>query len=168
MLGIMLAIAALLMIWAARAIYYDLVVYNAPGHSDVGEVEFISFLTYKDAVQNYVEDNPGFTGTISLNALNLPQTGGFVPAFSNYEYNVPASVSNNASQSGTEVISWYLPTGYLNYNIYQTNNNLDATIGIYQNGVATMYRTGTQINLSGLGIPNNAIVSVDVQYGNGT
>lgn len=167
MLGLMFAIAAFLTVLSVRAIYHEMVVYEAPGHSDVGESEFMNFLTYKTAVQNYIEQNPGFTGTIPLGNLNLPQNVNFPASFTNYEYSIPASTSNGASQAGVEIVVWYLPTGHINYNIPETNDNLDDTIGTYNNNVATMYRTGTQIDLSGIGIPNNAVVSVDVQYGNG-
>lgn len=167
MLGLMFAIAAFLSILSARAIYYEMVAYNAPGHSDVGEAQFMDFLNYRNAVQDYVEQNPDFTGSIPLTSLNLPQNVNFPTSFNNYEYSIPVSQSSSEPQSGIEVISWYTPTGHINYNIAETNNNLDDTIGTYNNGVVTMYRTGTQINLSGLGIPNNAIVSVNVQYGNG-
>lgn len=94
----------------------------------IATVQATDFILYKDAIQNYVEEEPGTTGEIastSLTALGLlpvgvtlpPQAGNFISSDGN---------------GGYDIVVWYQPSGQMSYTQTQftgTNVMQDGTVG---------------------------------------
>ncbi len=118
------------------------------------------FITYRNAVSVYLQNNPAFIGSIPAGTL-IAQGNQFSAAFL-------ALTNNQITATGVSgrIITCYsnLPSGTINEALTLTSN--DASLGIANGGNWTSYAQGTTqtaLPLS-VAVPNNYIVSV-IQIG---
>lgn len=119
-----------------------------PVRDIVADPTALAWLAYKAAVQLYVERNPGFTGTVPLSQLGLPQNGAGLAAADNL-------VTRNGGT--TQVVTWMALSGISLDSVRRLAAG-DQSIGISR---GTTWETSTYGNMGSLpvAVPQDDIVS---------
>jgi hypothetical protein len=125
----------------------------------IAETQVTDFLLYKDALQNFIEDNPTFNGEVPATDLLLP-----------VGIALPNAIGNNvgpADGGGDFIEAWYVPTGTISASQAQTLSTqmVDGTIGTAVGGLFHAYNGGLAQPLP-FSPPNNAVVFYDIQNSN--
>lgn len=130
---------------------------GSENHLNLSNTQATEFIIYRDAVQNYAEQNPTFSGSVSTQNLNLP------PGIT-----LPNGVGNYITPYGTgnAVVSYYKPAGPIAFSQPQSSYMMDWSYGYVNNGKFYSYLGGQPISIPGTA-PQGDIMSFNVQSGNG-
>lgn len=116
-----------------------------------GSQEATLFELYREAVNNYVSDNPGFSGTVPSGSLNLPAGTVVTSSFSN-------EVSSGTAWSWITPGSMVSPSSILSSLSAKSKDSL--LVGLNQNGTLFSPISGsTGISVPAT-VPNGALVSL--------
>jgi len=116
-----------------------------------------NFVVYKDAVQNYAEQNPSFSGSVPISSLVVPN--GIAPPNGFGDYITPYN-------SARAVISYYSPIGTFPHNQPQANFMMDWIYGYVNNGNFYPYLGNYSVSIPGVA-PQGDVMSFNIQSGNG-